>query len=851
MADKLQSIALVDPDEAVLFLFALLPLLSLLVEVIWPRGVVANDFEQGVPSRLCSCVRASDDVHDASALDDMLAERRWEAAKLQAQLAVRQHDAEQNAQALLGAVHALRACSMQGSRAHHAERLGELEELAVAASAALRCVRDERLQSERRRDERRVEERLREAEERESKRQAENAALHAELAEAEAARARLLEDLAYMQAWVRQKEEEDLKLKQAAPPPAPPPAETPETLWAAAAAALESSAPRSVSLSHAELTLVKSSSTSGGSSLLKRGVPQSLSTSMLWRTAKLARIAEAGHGFVLGEGVEAKAVTDALGTALCTLEHSIEEEVCAWDYREWNYVAAMAAHTSTVELNGSVAKALGGAQAGTVLEHDAGHAGMTLKDFCAAPEATRAELSEAEVLALRLLTGRLGLVLQTSLLHSSSSSLARWATTLACAVSATLKLIRTQSKSDGPHAFVPLTDVSAAPPAWPVAAGVLSRAFVWASSDPWTAREALQESGPRAFLLLTGGAAGAADVGWVSQFPQQCSLLLPPGSRLRPKASTAVLPPVAKTRGVRCVEAALEPYSQTIPYSVGFHSQSPTMALTTGSSVPGAAAAIAWACDTFGLSAEQLKAQQSLTLPAGTTLFAEGAGALGTLCARCSREACPNLEEVCLRGARLAPNALRRLVEALTAGAHGSAVVHYTGHELALDLSRFVTSDASEVGELMASLIEKAPSITDLDLGGHPLGTAGLTAIARVLAKNTSLAYLGLAATQLGTDAAKKLGTALRQNGDLLLLDVRHNNLSKEAQRVLIKSSAARPRSSTGDHETLELRLEPNAPLLAAELVAHTPRDHERALTRAATKKASFARAASGWRSGA
>lgn len=74
-------------------------------------------------------------------------------------------------------------------------------------------------------------------------------------------------------------------------------------------------------------------------------------------------------------------------------------------------------------------------------------------------------------------------------------------------------------------------------------------------------------------------------------------------------------------------------------------------------------------------------------------------------------------------------------------------------------------------------------------------------------------------------NAAKKLGKALHQNGYLLLLDVRHNNLSKEAQRVLSTSAAARPRSSTGDHETLELRLEPNAPLLAAELVTHTPRD--------------------------
>ena len=49
-------------------------------------------------------------------------------------------------------------------------------------------------------------------------------------------------------------------------------------------------------------------------------------------------------------------------------------------------------------------------------------------------------------------------------------------------------------------------------------------------------------------------------------------------------------------------------------------------------------------------------------------------------------------------------------------------------------------------------------------------------------------------------NAAKKLGKALHQNGNLLLLDVRHNNLSKEAQRVLSTSAAARPRSSTGDH---------------------------------------------------
>ena len=155
--------------------------------------------------------------------------------------------------------------------------------------------------------------------------------------------------------------------------------------------------------------------------------------------------------------------------------------------------------------------------------------------------------------------------------------------------------------------------------------GVLSRGLLSLTSDPWVAREALGDGSRRAIVLLRGGLVGSAYVGWVSQLPQQCERLLPPGSVLtvlEPSSSLSSSagdgaaggpPEPAATRGVRCVDATLAAYAQPQPYSIGFLPSPPTAELTTGLSVPGRTLALEWAQRTFGMTFSSSRGRWSST----------------------------------------------------------------------------------------------------------------------------------------------------------------------------------------------------------------------------------------------
>ena len=190
---------------------------------------------------------------------------------------------------------------------------------------------------------------------------------------------------------------------------------------------------------------------------------------------------------------------------------------------------------------------------------------------------------------------------------------------------------------------------------------------------------------------------------------------------------------------------------------------------------------------------------------------------------------CPGLAEVSLRGGALAPAALQKLVEGLSGG-HEAA----DAEGLTLDMHGAFSAalaarpaDASSIGDAIATLVQHAPYIAEIDVGASPLGAAGVGPIARALAGNRTLAHLGIAAVGLGpsVEGAKRLAAALRANGDLLSLDLRHNGLTQEGIRLIRSAIAARPRSQSGQKEELNLRYEPQTPLPPGRFIPRTPRD--------------------------
>ena len=170
---------------------------------------------------------------------------------------------------------------------------------------------------------------------------------------------------------------------------------------------------------------------------------------------------------------------------------------------------------------------------------------------------------------------------------------------------------------------------------------------------------------------------------------------------------------------------------------------------------------------------------------------------------------------------------MQKLVEGLS-GAHegGDAELTLDLHG-ALQAALTEESGAPAVGEAIGALLQHAPHVTELDVGGAKFGAAGIAPVARALAENHSLAHLGIAACCLGPglDGAKRLAAAIRQNGDLLSLDVRHNGLDAAAIKLLKSAASARPRSNGGKREPLDVRTEPQAFLPPGSMVQRTPRE--------------------------
>ena len=167
---------------------------------------------------------------------------------------------------------------------------------------------------------------------------------------------------------------------------------------------------------------------------------------------------------------------------------------------------------------------------GHVIVRDHGHSGMTLSSFCEHAMAKAAQLSPAEVAALRLYSGPMFAPMNYAL---RTEQIADWATTIGCCYSGVLKL-SFQSKPARVYRGVKETDMQLPPEFLSCSegkfAGGVERAFM---STTKSAAVALDYSGGGAtpgsiFVIDFDMNSRGASIQWVSQYPHEEELLFPP-----------------------------------------------------------------------------------------------------------------------------------------------------------------------------------------------------------------------------------------------------------------------------------------------------------------------------------
>lgn len=204
---------------------------------------------------------------------------------------------------------------------------------------------------------------------------------------------------------------------------------------------------------------------------------------------------------------------------------------------------------------------------------DFGHAGMTLSDFVKHPNAVEAQLTIAEVAALRMYTGPLYIPWNRALRRHKQdpTELYSWATCLSVLYSAILKLSYLSKKStvyrgvNESHIKLPASFLE--PAGQGEFAGGVELAFMSTTTDPAVAIEYATkgaEAVGSVFEIQFDAASRGADVQWVSQYPYEAELLYPPCTyltceSLRTVAVSSLLPEGANAK---VAGAAVDPEAQ-------------------------------------------------------------------------------------------------------------------------------------------------------------------------------------------------------------------------------------------------------------------------------------------------
>ena len=285
-------------------------------------------------------------------------------------------------------------------------------------------------------------------------------------------------------------------------------------------------------------------------------------------------------------------------------------------WEEFRYVVERRAEEDVADLP-STAKFKGKtSSSGHVIVRDHGHSGMTLSSFCEHAMAKAAQLSPAEVAALRLYSGPMFAPMNYAL---RTEQIADWATTIGCCYSAVLKL-SFQSQPARVYRGVQETDLQLPAEFLRCSegkfAGGVERAFM---STTKRAAVALDYSGGGAtpgsiFVIDFGMSSRGASIQWVSQYPHEEELLFPPCTGL---ASVGF-----SQHGVkRCIRveaqvstARLDTREVTTAYSVpGMAAKMPRFAEQLGELLRGVSAKMPWFAEQLGVGVDEMS-QESWNL---------------------------------------------------------------------------------------------------------------------------------------------------------------------------------------------------------------------------------------------
>jgi len=420
-------------------------------------------------------------------------------------------------------------------------------------------------------------------------------------------------------------------------------------------------------------------------------------------------VTEAKH-FVFGSAKEFLGGLVGL-TGGAMLRRSIEEECREneggrW-WAEFEYVAYMSAEENPPHLPSTQKFLHKKSCTGHEIIRDQGHRGWSLATFCQAEEATRAQLSEAEVAALRLYSGPLYEALNGAL---REQRVADWATTISCCYSGTLKL-SSLSKPARVYRGVRETDMQL-PKRFlePMQsssgfAGGVERGFMSTTRSPEVALDYSGGQDTPGSIIIADFEMGSrgASIQFLSQYPHEDELLFPPLTTLSTRK-------VVRRGAKRLVMVSVE-ISTSVPDTAEIH---------TASDVPGTAAARHWLARQLSLASEAELASLSSCDLSGRSCTGAGAAHLGMLLGR-SQYAIPSLR--CCN-------------------------LHHTQLE-DLDVSALLEG------------VARSLTLRELRLSNNKLTVACVPALASALKQSKSLRALHLENTAIGTDGARQLGRAL------------------------------------------------------------------------------------------